>query len=571
MLINGALLRIAENLKKHIFFVCLLNCFIWSVTIFQAFYLSKTINAIFEQPDKILPYFICFIFAVLLQIALRYPANILSAKSEASIKLGIRNNLFNKIHRLGLTRLTDERSGKLSTLLLDRTEALAPYYSTYIPNLISVLFVSLGCIIYIGSISLNVALTAFIGVAGMLITPAFTYKYLWGSGTEVWEEYDKFSSDFLDNIQGMKTLKNLKACKLRRKEMLRLSKEIHVKTMNHMKVTTIENFLFELFANTGSILSVVYAIYLAQTGAISPANVVLILFMIRNCFVPVQALMSAWHLGYNGVTASGEIENILNEETPEWKDDFNTSATEGLSAKDLYFSYNGKDLILKGIDIELKPGKTYAFVGKSGEGKSTLVSLLAGLYPYLEGEIQFKSLPLTLNTVSKWRENISSVWQNPYVFNGSLRENLLFAKPDATEEEINTVIKEANLTDILEHLPDGIDTELGENANMLSGGEKQRLAVARCFLKNTELLIFDEATSSLDEKNQGYIQESIELLKKGKTTIIIAHRLSTIKNADIIYMIDGGKIVASGTHEELYDNCPVYNKFVRDQEAGNEK
>ena len=120
-------------------------------------------------------------------------------------------------------------------------------------------------------------------------------------------------------------------------------------------------------------------------------------------------------------------------------------------------------------------------------------------------------------------------------------------------------------------MPNGIDTELGENGSILSGGEKQRLAVAKCFLKNTEILIFDEATSSLDEKNQSYIQESIELLKKGKTAIIIAHRLSTVKNADIIYMIDGGKIVASGTHEELYNNCPVYNKFVKGQEAGNEK
>ncbi len=571
MLINSALLKIAANLKKHIIAVSLLSCLIGAVTVIQAFYLSQTINAVFEQPDKIPFYFIRFITTVLLQIALRYPMNILSVKSEAAIKSGIRNNLFDKIYKLGLTRLTDERSGKLSILLLDRIEALAPYYSTYLPNLITVLFVSFGCIIYIGNISLNVAVTAFIGMTGMLITPAFTYKYLWGTGVEVWNEYDKFTSDFLDNIQGMKTLKNLKACKIRRTDMLKISKEIHKKTMGHMKITTIENFLFELFANTGSLLSVVYAVYLAATGSIAGTNVVIILFMIRNCFIPVYALMNAWHLGYNGVTASCEIENILNEETPSWKKDFKAENTDALSAKQLSFSYNGKDIILKNIDLELKPGKTYAFVGKSGEGKSTLVSLLAGLYPYTSGEIQFKNLPLTLDTISKWRENISAVWQNPYVFNGTLKENLLFAKPDATEAEINEAVKKASLSDILNKMPDGIDTELGENGSILSGGEKQRLAVARCFLKNTEILIFDEATSSLDEKNQSYIQESIELLKKGKTAIIIAHRLSTVKNADIIYMIDDGKIAASGKHDELYNNCPVYHNFVKGQEAGNEK
>ena len=147
MLINSALLKIAANLKKHIIAVSLLSCLIGAVTVIQAFYLSQTINTVFEQPDKIPFYFIRFITTVLLQIALRYPMNILSVKSEAAIKSGIRNNLFDKIYKLGLTRLTDERSGKLSILLLDRIEALAPYYSTYPPNLITVLSVSFGCII----------------------------------------------------------------------------------------------------------------------------------------------------------------------------------------------------------------------------------------------------------------------------------------------------------------------------------------------------------------------------------------------------------------------------------------
>jgi len=155
---NSALLKIVSNLKKHIIFVSLLSCFMGAVTIFQAFYLSGTINAIFEQPDKIIPYFICFLLTVLLHILLRYPMNILSVKSEAAIKSGIRNKLLDKIYRLGLTRLTEERSGKLCTLLLDRTEALAPYYSTYLPNLTTVFFVSMGCIIYIGSISLTSSL-----------------------------------------------------------------------------------------------------------------------------------------------------------------------------------------------------------------------------------------------------------------------------------------------------------------------------------------------------------------------------------------------------------------------------
>jgi len=448
---------------------------------------------------------------------------------------------------------------------LDRVEALAPYYSTYLPYLAAVLFVSTGTLIYIAFIKISIAFCAFAGMLGVLALPVFTYKYLWSTGDEVWKEYAKFGSDFLDNLQGMETLKNLKACSIKRKEMEKLAKTIHKKTMNNMKITTIENFLFELSADLGSVISIGYAALLTSKGELQVIHLLLILFLIRSCFTPVYSLMNAWHLGYDGVAASSKIFEILSEPAAVWRQDFQIDGNKKyLCVENLFFSY-GDTEVLDSVSLELKPGTVNALIGKSGEGKSTLASVVAGLYPYTSGKIYDGKMGLSAKTVSSWYSKIGAVWQEPYIFSSSFRENLKMAKPDASDSELYEAIEKANLKDVLTSLPEGIDTMLGEKGSRLSGGEKQRVAIARCFLKDASILIFDEATSSLDEKNQAAIQNSINALIRGKTVLVIAHRLSTVEKADIIYMMKNGKIICSGTHRELLSCSPEYTELIRNQ------
>lgn len=566
MLINKVLLKMAKHIKSELTILTMLILLSAIASILQAFSISSMINSIALGSGSFVYYLIAFLLFAFIQIFLKYPINHFTMKNEAKIKLALRDMLYNHLYKLGLAYLDNERTGKISVIILDRIEALGPYYSTYIPNLINVACVSIGCILYIASINVLVAVMALIGVFGILITPSVTYKYLWSTGVDVWTQYEELANEFLDNLQGMETLKNLKACELRKKKMETLSIQMHKKTMDNMKITTIENFLFEIFAGLGSIFSIAYSAYLAVNGRLDIQSVVLILFLIRSCFLPVYNVMNAWHLGYLGLTAADSIHKFMSETPSHWRQPFVAKTNTGISISNLNFAYPNGPNVLHNINLSLAKGKTHAFVGKSGSGKSTLVNLLAGLYAYRDGKIEIDGLPISESTFNTLRAKVAAVWQNPYIFSVSLKENLLYAKPDASDEELDEAIRISNLEDLVNRLENGINTYLGENAEMLSGGEKQRVALARCFLKDAPLLIFDEATSSLDEKNQADIQQSMEYILQGKTAIIIAHRLSTIKNADYCHVMQDGNIIASDSYTQLLQNCELFKNMVNLQE-----
>ncbi len=567
MLINRALLFLAKGSKRYILRVSLVVALTAFFNLVQFYTLSKIVSSLLKDFRLDLPLLLLFLVMAAHQIFFKPLVLRWTADCEAHVKRNLRERMLKKIKTLGLTYTDDARSGALYTLLLDRVEALGPYYSTYIPALFTVISVSVGTIIYIYFINKVTAYIMLAGLLGVVILPLFTYKHLWLTGKEVWMEYDAFGSDFLDLIQGMQTLKNLPACKVEKEKIQAKAKLIHKKTMDNMKVTTIENFLFELFAGTGSLLSIAYAAYCGLKGEIRFSELVLILFIVRSCFGPVQVLMNAWHLGFNGLSASGKITDFLKTEERQMRSSFEppTEKSAGLKVEGLSFAYATGAKVLKDVSVELEDEKITAFVGESGSGKSTLSSIIAGLYPYQEGKIYWGDDVLSKETCEIWQEKLAAVWQEPYLFNLSLKDNLLIAKENASEEELEEVIEKSELGDVVEKLPQGIDTLVGEHGARLSGGERQRLAIARSFLKNADLILFDEATSSLDEKNQKSIQDALERLAKGKTLCIIAHRISTIVNADRIYLLENGFVRACGKHEELIQNSPEYVSLLANQ------
>ena len=217
-----------------------------------------------------------------------------------------------------------------------------------------------------------------------------------------------------------------------------------------------------------------------------------------------------------------------------------------------------KNMVVKNLSFCVRPGQTVAFVGRSGSGKSTILSLIAKLYECDKGEVLIDNI--NVNDLSKetLRENIALVNQFPYIFNATIRENMLMAKKDATDEEIITMLKKASLWDFVSGLKKGLSTVVGENGVKLSGGQRQRLAIARAQLRNSKIIIFDESTSSLDNFAQEEVRKSIDSLQGERTVVIVAHRLSTIKNADVIFFLEKGKIIAKGTFEELYKNVDKF-------------
>ena len=228
--------------------------------------------------------------------------------------------------------------------------------------------------------------------------------------------------------------------------------------------------------------------------------------------------------------------------------------------------------VLKGVDISFEPGKMTAIVGKSGSGKTTILSLISKLYDANSGEILLDGKNINTLTENSIHSNIGEISQAPYIFNASIKQNLLFVKPDATDDDLVKVLKDAQIYKDISKMPNGMDTEIGENGVKLSGGQKQRVAIARLLLMDSKVIIFDEATSALDNNSQNKIVEMLERYKDQKTIIIVAHRLSTIVNADKIYMLDDGKVIANGTHKQLMKNCKeYYNLYKLEEENAKEE
>ena len=234
--------------------------------------------------------------------------------------------------------------------------------------------------------------------------------------------------------------------------------------------------------------------------------------------------------------------------------------------KDVHFSYPTRPdvQVLNGIDFTVEPGQKIALVGPSGAGKSTIVQLLLKFYPVSEGEILVDGKSIYDLDTTAYRKNIAIVPQEVLLFGGTIRENILYGKPDASEEEVLAAAEKANALEFIESFPEGMETMVGERGIKLSGGQRQRIAIARAILKNPSILLLDEATSSLDAESEKVVQDALDKLMEGRTSIIIAHRLATVRNVDCIHVIEKGSIVESGTHEELsaIENG-IYNSLAR--------
>ena len=297
-----------------------------------------------------------------------------------------------------------------------------------------------------------------------------------------------------------------------------------------------------------------YGSHLIQTGAISSGNFVSFITALIMLYTPVKGLGG----NVKGMqTAMLALERVMkNLEAKLYIIDKPDALTfEGLkdniSFENVSFEYKKGVPVLKNISFVVNKGETMALVGNSGGGKSTIVNLIPRFYKIKQGKIKIDGIDIADYKLESLRNNISIVLQDNFLFAGTIKENILMGKPNATDEELNTAIQNACLEEFISTLDDGIETYIGERGVMLSGGQKQRIAIARAFIKNAPIVILDEATSALDNKSEAIVQQAIDNLMKDKTVFVIAHRLSTIRNADKIAVINEGELVELGNHDEL--------------------
>ena len=321
-----------------------------------------------------------------------------------------------------------------------------------------------------------------------------------------------------------------------------------------------------------NIVILLIGVFMSFAGLVDFGTVVAILSLQGMVSYFLRNIGSAWGGLIDAFVLSDRVFEILDQPIPNWQEPRQIESADrkwtasvedyGIRLNDAVFSYDDSATVLSGVDIEVERGKTAALVGESGGGKSTVVKLLLGFYPLNSGVMEVLGKPMSGYTVDELRRNIAYVPQDAYLFTTSIKENIRYGRLGASDEEVIEAAKRAYAHEFIMSFPDGYDTLVGERGESLSGGQRQRIAIARAFIRNAPILLLDEATSALDSESEQLVQKGIEALMGGRTTLVVAHRLSTIENADMIYVMEHGKICEKGRHSELMEQGGVYKRLV---------
>ncbi len=542
-----------------------------AMLIAQAYYLSQVIDSAFIQKSGIerlvLPLSLFALFS-----ALRMAFNWFSHTEANRGTLIIRNKVFTRlistVGTLGPLYARSVQSGRLSTTLLKGVEALDAYYSQYIPQIFFALFTPL---LIVGTIMPGDPISGTILLLTAPLIPIFMIligKSASAMTEKQWKTMSRMSGFFLDVLQGLPTLKLFAQSKRQHDAIEESGESFRHATMRVLKVAFLSSLTLELVGTIGMAIIAVGIGLRLMGGKLTFQHALFVLILTPDFYLPLRQLGTKFHAGMEGVTASKEIFAILDQSypAPVKQAAFGVQESAGkrpIVFTDLTYSYPGSSRpALEGISATIPAGKTTAIIGPSGAGKSTFINLLLRFQEPGEGSITIDGNPIHAIPLEEWHRQISWVPQHPYLFNATLRVNILLARPDALAEQVESALTKSGLTTFVGSLPDGLETMIGEQGARLSGGEAQRVALARAFLKNAPLLVLDEPTSHTDPELEATLRRSIQELMKGKTTLIIAHRLETIQSAEQIIVISEGKITQCGTHDELIANGGFYQRAL---------
>lgn len=509
-----------------------------------------------------------FGFAIL-ALAIRFGCALVSTKmsyySSKWVKLSLREMIYKKLLKLGANYNEKVQTSEVIQVAVEGVDQLESYFGAYVPQFFYAMLAPITLFVVMSFISWQCAL--FLLICVPLIPLAIVGVQTWAKKllSKYWGQYTELGDSFLENIQALTTLKIYKADKFKNDEMNEEAEKFRKITMKVLTMQLNSITIMDLVAYLGAAVAVVIAVVQLNKGVLTAQECLLIILLSADYFIPMRQLGSFFHIAMNGMAASDKIFKLIDTEEPAEDTDTNKVKTTDIVVKNVDFSYNSDRQILKDVSLCFPQNSFIAICGESGSGKSTIASILTSKNKNYIGNIKFGGVELSEISETELMQKITYIGHNSYLFKGTVRDNLLMGKFDATDDELWDAVERVKLAGFLKS-ENGLDTVITEKGSNLSGGQCQRLALARAILHDSPVFIFDEATSNIDVESENYIMNEIQNLAKTKSIIMISHRLANSVDADKIYVLDDGRICEEGTHEQLLQNRSNYYKLWNAQQ-----
>lgn len=503
--------------------------------------------------------------AVMIRFLCTTGASKMGYLSSKAVKKTLREMIYQKLLRLGTSYNEQVKTSEVVQVAVEGVDQLETYFGAYLPQFFYAMLAPFTLFIVLCFVNVPSAVVLLICVP--LIPIAIAAVQTWAKKllAKYWGQYTALGDTFLENIQGLTTLKIYQADEFKNQEMNEEAEKFRRITMKVLTMQLNSITIMDLIAYGGAALGVIMAATQFSVGRVSLSGCLLIILLSADFFIPMRMLGSFFHIAMNGMAASDKIFRLLDlpetERKTEKVPDDCTIVCSGLR-----FSYEEDREILHGIDMTFPMGSFTAIVGESGCGKSTVSAILMGRNKGYTGSVTVGGRELTSLSEESLMDSFTYIGCQSYLFKGTVRDNLLMGKPGADDEELWAVLERVNLAPFLQS-EKGLDTLLSERASNLSGGQCQRLALARALLHDSPVYIFDEATSNIDVESENDIMREIHALAKTKTVILISHRLANVTGADCIYVMDKGSMMESGKHEQLLEKEGAYARLWNAQQS----
>jgi ATP-binding cassette, subfamily C, bacterial CydD len=577
--LDKRLLRQALAARAALFAAVLLGFLGGIFIILQARLVSQIVGRVFLQnaaPEAVSAPMLWLLVVIVLRALVLFLAEGAAGAVAVRVKQELRGLLARRLFSLGPAYLHGQRSGELSAVFLDGVEALDAYFSQYLPQLVLAAAIPVAILVVVFPLDL------LTGIVLLLTAPLIPlFMILIGKAGErltqrQWTVLSRMSAHFFDTLQGLTTLKLLGRSRDRAGEIADVSERYRLATMQVLRVTFLSALALELVATISLAVVAVEIGLRLLSGRIGFEQGFFLLLLAPDFYLPIRLLGQRFHAGMSGVSASVRIFEVLDAQEPGFKPAHPSAAVSHLdiSSSALHFdqvsyTYPSRTAAaVHDITFSIRAGQQVALVGPSGAGKSTIAMLLLRFIEPDSGVVRIGERSIAAIPPDLWRSQVAWIPQQPYLFHATIADNLRLARQDAPLETVRAAARLAHLDDWIQSLPHGYDTPVGEGGARLSGGQAQRLALARAFLKDAPLLVMDEPTAHLDPEQEALLEEVTRRLCEQRRVILIAHRLPTIYRSDMILFMQAGRIVEAGQHEALYRQAGPYFRLVNAYQGG---